>query len=92
MIFKSSREQDREFGEVLIQDQDFTDSIGERCLAAAIAWIGENLAPDDVFDKDDLQEWVAANAKVEDVYDEDVLSEWAECLLWRKSTRRSKNT
>ena len=50
MAFESSWRQDREFGEALVEDQDFIDSLGERYLAA-----------EDVYGEDVLREWAEDN-------------------------------
>ena len=42
------------------QDSDFIDAvISNTLLESAIEWIQTNLAPEDVFDEDQLQTWAA---------------------------------
>jgi hypothetical protein len=48
--------------------------ISGRLLEEARDWIIQNMAPDDVFDKDDLVEWAENNGFI----DEDNMDDWAE--------------
>jgi len=51
----TSAEEDREF---------ITEMISSTLLEDAMAWIGMNLNPGDVFGDDDLKEWAESNGYV----------------------------
>jgi hypothetical protein len=50
--------QDKDFASAMDQHTHFDDCYG---LDAAITWIGENLAPEDVFTDSDLKCWALEN-------------------------------
>lgn len=54
-------------------------------LDNAIEWIKSNLAPDDVFDEEELYHWARDNARSpEDVFRTADLAEWAEASGYAK--------
>ena len=47
------------------QDRDFiADVIGDALLEKTIEWIAHNLAPEDVFTQDQLEDWAKRNGYV----------------------------
>jgi hypothetical protein len=51
MAFRSTREQEKEFTEAVIPN----------ALEAAVEWIGDQLAPEEVFDESRLHAWAEDN-------------------------------
>lgn len=58
------------------EEENFGRTVFAGILDEVIAWIGNNLNPEEVFHKDDLMEW-ADEHSVGDLVDEDRLEEWA---------------
>lgn len=51
------------------QEKEFTEAVIPDLLDQAVAWIGSNMNPDDVFSESDLQHWAANNGYTEEQYE-----------------------
>jgi len=59
------------------QYDNFTSSVTGDLLDDCIAWITDNLDPEEVFNDSQLEAW-AVKQKVDDIFREKELGEWAE--------------
>lgn len=49
------------------QDRDFLEKVvGLTVLEAAVEWIGDNLAPEEVFNDRELEAWASAHGWIEE--------------------------
>jgi hypothetical protein len=60
------------------QKENFAEVVFEDTLEQAIAWIRENMTPDEICGKQELAEWLQQNKQPDDIFEDNQLEEWAE--------------